>query len=227
METSKFAELLAKKALENGAIRLNAENPFTWASGYRMPIYNDNRQFLYDWQSRAMIADAFTQMLTADAFDPDNIAGTSTAGIPHATTLADKLHKSMSYVRSSSKDHGLHQKIEGLHDGGYHQASVLLVEDLISTGGSSIAAVKAIVEAGGRCPYCYAIFTYGLDASKENFASLDPPCKEETILDYDTVLFWAEKTGYLASGQVKVLSSWREDPFGWGIAHGFPKEERK
>ena len=221
-----FAEQLAKKALENGAIRLNPDNPFTWASGYRMPIYNDNRQFLYDWQSRAMIADAFASFLEKDGFDPDNIAGTSTAGIPHATTLADKLHKSMSYVRSSSKDHGLHQQIEGLHDGGYHGAKVVLIEDLVSTGGSSISAVKAIVNAGGVVPYCYAIFTYGLKASEDAFGALNPPCRLETILDYDTVLYWAERTGYLTGSQVKVLSSWREDPFGWGEKHGFHKVER-
>lgn len=141
-----YAALLAEKALENGAIRLSPDNPFTWASGYRMPIYNDNRQFLADWKSRAMIADAFADMLQAEGYDPANIAGTSTAGIPHATTLADRLHKSLSYVRSSSKDHGLHQRIEGLDaSGSYHHAKVLLVEDLVSTGGSSVEAVRSIV----------------------------------------------------------------------------------
>lgn len=225
MNEHEYAERLAKQALALGAIRLNPEHPFTWASGYRMPIYNDNRQFLSDWQSRALIADAFTSFLAEDGFDPDNIAGTSTAGIPHATTLADRLKKPLSYVRSSNKSHGLRQKIEGLRDGSYHDASVLLIEDLISTGGSSISAVQAITEAGGHCPRCYAIFTYGLQASVDNFAALDPPCKVRAILDYDTVLYWAEKTGYVTKTQAAILASWRHDPFGWGAAHGFPKED--
>lgn len=222
-----YAELLAKKALENGAIKLSPSHPFTWASGYRMPIYNDNRQFLGDAKSRSLIADAFVSMLEKDSFDPDSISGTSTAGIPHATTLADRLGKPLSYVRSASKDHGLHQKIEGLKDGSFHGQSVLLIEDLVSTGGSSIAAVSSIVEADGRCPRCYAIFTYGIPQSREAFASLSPACSLETILDYDTMLFWAEKTGYLKAEEKEVLSSWRHDPFAWGENHGFPKEEKK
>ncbi|MCH3907602.1 MAG: orotate phosphoribosyltransferase [Sphaerochaeta sp.] len=223
-----YAALLAEKALENGAIRLSPDNPFTWASGYRMPIYNDNRQFLADWKSRAMIADAFCDLLAQTGYDPQNIAGTSTAGIPHATTLADRLHKSLSYVRSASKDHGLHQKIEGLDaSGSYHHAKVLLIEDLISTGGSSVDAVTSIVQAEGSCDYCFAIFTYGLQASTDAFAALLPACTLKTILDYPTLLFHAEKRGYLTSAQVKTLAAWREDPFGWGEANGWPKEEKK
>jgi orotate phosphoribosyltransferase len=223
-----YAALLAEKALENGAIRLSPDNPFTWASGYRMPIYNDNRQFLADWKSRAMIADAFADMLQAEGYDPANIAGTSTAGIPHATTLADRLHKSLSYVRSSSKDHGLHQRIEGLDaSGSYHHAKVLLVEDLVSTGGSSVEAVRSIVQAEGDCAYCFAIFTYGLPQSVDAFNALDPSCTLRTILDYDTLLFHAERVGYLTAMQAKVLVSWRLDPFGWGAAHGWPKEEKR
>ena len=100
--TKYYGPQLAKAAFELGAIRLNPSNPFTWASGYRMPIYNDNRQFLAKASYRALICDAFADMLGALAFDPDNVAGTSTAGIPHATTLADRLHKPLSYIRSSS-----------------------------------------------------------------------------------------------------------------------------
>ncbi|MFA6846227.1 MAG: orotate phosphoribosyltransferase [Sphaerochaetaceae bacterium] len=222
-----YAELLAKKALERGAIRLKPEDPFTWASGYRMPIYNDNRQFLGDWQDRKLICDAFCALLEDVGYEPQNIAGTSTAGIPHATTLADRLHKSLSYVRGASKDHGLHQKIEGLDkSGSYQGCDVLLVEDLISTGGSSIAAVQSIVEAQGTCPYCFAIFTYGLSQSRQAFENLTPKCILRTILDYDTMLFYAQQSGYINEVQAKVLASWREDPFGWGASHGFPKEEK-
>ena len=164
--TKYYGPQLAKGAFELGAIRLSPNDPFTWASGYRMPIYNDNRQFLAKSSYRALICDAFSDMLAALDFDPENIAGTSTAGIPHATTLADRLHKPLSYIRSSSKDHGLQNQIEGLgKNGSYEGKKVVLIEDLISTGKSSLQAVNAIINANGLVPYCLAIFTYGLDAA--------------------------------------------------------------
>lgn len=114
MRKTRYAEDIARKALEMGAIRLSPEKPFCWASGYYMPIYNDNRTLLGDYETRKMIALSFKEILDDLGFDPDNIAGTSTAGIPHATTLADLLKKPVSYIRSSSKDHGLQNQIEGL-----------------------------------------------------------------------------------------------------------------
>ncbi|NCD05988.1 MAG: orotate phosphoribosyltransferase [Spirochaetia bacterium] len=224
---NEFANQLADIALELGAIKLQVNEPFTWASGYRMPIYNDNRRLLASPAARALIADAFSKMTKALDFDPDNIAGTATAGIPHATTLADKLNKSLSYVRSSSKDHGTNQKIEGLGNShSYEGQKVLLIEDLISTGGSSIKAVKAIVESDGICPYTLAIFTYGLDASKEAFDSLDPKCDAYTILDYDTMVKRALEINYIDEAESIALKQWREDPFNWGINRGFEKVEK-
>ncbi|HHT79694.1 MAG: orotate phosphoribosyltransferase [Sphaerochaeta sp.] len=221
--TDHYGLLLAKEALQLGAIRLRPEDPFTWASGFRMPIYNDNRKLLALPRARALVAEAFSGMLDALGFDPDNIAGTATAGIPHATTLADMMGKSLSYVRSSGKDHGLHQQIEGLGPSGtYEGAKVLLIEDLISTGGSSIKAVDAIVSAGGVCPYTLAIFTYGLKASSDAFASLDPSCACHTILEYDSMVAVALKGGYVDETGAALLKEWREDPFGWGEKHGFP-----
>ncbi|MDD3928976.1 MAG: orotate phosphoribosyltransferase [Sphaerochaeta sp.] len=221
--TNHYGPLLAEKALALGAIRLEVQNPFTWASGYRMPIYNDNRRLLASPVARALVGEAFAAMLESLDFDPDNIAGTATAGIPHATTLADKLAKPLSYVRSSGKDHGLGQQIEGLgQSGSYEKAKVLLVEDLISTGGSSIKAVQAIVDAQGLCPYTFAIFTYGFDAAVEAFAKLEPSCVFHTILDYDVMVQSALSRSYVNPEEAKLLSLWREDPFGWGAAHGFP-----
>ncbi|MDD3456903.1 orotate phosphoribosyltransferase, partial [Sphaerochaeta sp.] len=171
--TNHYGPLLASMALDLGAIKLQVQQPFTWASGYRMPIYNDNRRLLASAKARSLVCDAFAEMLDCLAFDADNIAGTATAGIPHATTLADRLGKPLSYVRSSGKDHGLGQQIEGLgQSGSYEGARVLLIEDLISTGGSSIKAVEAIVKAGGVCPYTLAIFTYGFDAAVKAFEAL-------------------------------------------------------
>ena len=120
----------------------------------------------------------------------------------------------------------LNQKIEGLGSShSYEGKKVLLIEDLISTGGSSISAVKAIVEANGICPYTLAIFTYGLEASKVAFNSLDPKCEALTILDYDTMLKRAVEIKYINEEEATALREWREDPFNWGINRGFAKVE--
>ncbi|MGH0054573.1 MAG: orotate phosphoribosyltransferase [Sphaerochaetaceae bacterium] len=225
--TNHYGPILARKALELGAIRLQVQEPFTWASGYRMPIYNDNRRLLADSKTRSLVSEAFSAMLESLDFNPDNIAGTATAGIPHATTLADRLGKPMSYVRSAGKDHGLGQQIEGLGQGGtYEGANVLLVEDLISTGGSSIKAVQAIVRADGICPYTLAIFTYGFSAANAAFDSLDPSCTFFTILDYEVMVKSAQESGYVNSEEAQLLTLWHEDPFLWGEKQGFPKVDR-
>lgn len=225
MKLTKYSEAIARKALEMGAIRLSPEAPFRWASGYYMPIYNDNRTLLGDCEARHMIALAFKEILESLDFDPDNIAGTSTAGIPHATTLADLLGKPVSYIRSSSKDHGLQNQIEGLGRAKtYQKQRVVLIEDLISTGMSSINAVKAIQQADGNVPYCLAIFSYGTDQGKQAFASLDPACEAVTILDYDYVIAIAKQTGYIKPEQEQMLLQWSASPFTWGENHGWPKE---
>ena len=227
MEKTSYSKKLAETALEMGAVRLSPSSPFCWASGYYMPIYNDNRTLLASPEARRIIASAFEEILSSLHFDPENIAGTSTAGIPHATTLADALHKSLSYVRSSYKDHGLKNQIEGLgREKGYNGKKVLLIEDLISTGGSSIAAVKAIQENGGIVPYCLAIFSYGFDASREAFAELEPKCEYKTILDYSYVIQTALDMGYIKKEDESVLLEWSSSPFEWGERHGFRKEEK-
>lgn len=227
MENTSYSYDIARCALEMGAIRLSPEKPFCWASGYYMPIYNDNRTLLGDWRARELVAKAFEEILSKLGYDPDNIAGTSTAGIPHATTLADRLKKPVSYIRSSSKDHGLQNQIEGLGRAkGYEGKNVVLIEDLISTGMSSIKAVKAIQEANGKVPYCLAIFSYGTDQGKEAFASLDPACKQVTILDYNYVIPIAKEIGYIKPEQEAMLLEWSASPFTWGEKHGWKKEER-
>ena len=223
-----YGPKIAKKALEMQAIRLSPNDPFQWASGYRMPIYNDNRTLLADAETRALIAEGFAAIVEKLPSTFDNIAGTATAGIPHATTLADRLGMPLSYVRSSGKDHGLKNLIEGLGvDGSYHGKQVLLIEDLISTGGSSIKAVQAVREAGGNITYCLAIFTYGLQAALDAFASLDPHCTAITLLDYEMMVATARATGYVDDEGAELLRQWREDPFGWGSAHGFPPAQKE
>ena len=223
--TDYYGKQLAKGAFELGAIRLSPKDPFKWVSGYRMPIYNDNRQFLAKAQNRALICDAFSDMIESLSLQVDGIAGTATAGIPHATSLADRLYKPLSYVRSGSKDHGLGHQIEGLgRDGSYHGARILLIEDLISTGSSSVKALEAIRRQDGLCDTCLGIFSYGLKQSEEAFTSLEPSAMYHTILSYDLMIEVALETGYISKEEGEMLREWREDPFNWGEAHGWPKE---
>ncbi len=224
--TQEFGPKVANVAFELGAIRLNVNDPFRWVSGYRMPIYNDNRRLLASSKARALVAEGFEAILKALDYDPDSIAGTATAGIPHATTLADRLGKPLSYVRSSSKGHGLGNQIEGLAKGGtYENSHVLLIEDLISTGLSSTHAVETIVAAQGQCPHTLAIFTYGFTAAEEAFAALKPQALFHTILTYEVMLGSALKEGYISPLEATSLEAWSSDPFGWGIERGFMREE--
>lgn len=221
-----FGPKIAKAAFELGAIRLNTEDPFTWVSGYRMPMYNDNRRLLASSEARTLVAEGFEAILSALDYDPDSIAGTATAGIPHATTLADRLHKPLSYVRSFSKGHGLGNQIEGLAKGGtYEKTHVLLIEDLISTGLSSTNAVEAIVHAQGVCPITLAIFSYGFVAAKEAFEALNPKATFYPILTYDVMIRSALKEGYISDEGAQSLKEWSEHPFEWGEERGFRRVE--
>ena len=218
---------IARAGLEIKAIKLRPDDPFTWASGFRMPIYNDNRMFLFHPNHRALLAEGFGNLLESEKIPYDVVAGTSTAGISPATTLADSLKQPMIYVRDKPKDHGLKNQIEGIDaESDLRGRRVVLVEDLISTGGSSAKAVQAIRDANGECNYCISIFNYGLDKAAQAFDSLDPKCNVRSLLTYDTLLEVAKETGYINDQQAKMLAEWRADPFGWGEKHGFPKVER-
>ena len=198
----KYGAQLAAAAFKLEAIKLSPKAPFTWASGFKMPIYNDNRRFLSAPDMRSLIAKAFSELLKAAGFNPDWIAGTATAGIPHAVTLADLLKKPVSYVRSDGKDHGLKNRI--------------------STGGSSIKAVDAVRAANGAVPFCFAVFSYGFKEAKDAFLNLKPPCTPVTILNYETMLEQALKADYISEEQKKNLDEWRLSPFTWGEKNGFP-----
>jgi orotate phosphoribosyltransferase len=227
METIRreYGAPLARWALELGAISLSPKKPFRWASGYYMPMYNDNRRLLAAAKVRSLIAQGFVAMAETLKVEVQQIAGTATAGIPHATTLADALQLPLSYVRSGGKEHGLGNLIEGLGaERSYQGASVLLIEDLISTGGSSIKAVQAIRAADGLVPYCFAIFSYGLVASEQAFAALEPPCQVATILDYALLLEVALEEEKIDQEEFALLTEWKQDPFGWGEQNGFPPE---
>lgn len=231
-----YAREIAKAALDIGAIKLNAEEPFTWASGFRMPIYNDNRKHLGYPENRRLIAAGLALMIHEYQIPVDVIAGTATAGISPATTLADLIERPLTYVRSEKKEHGLKNKIEGLPSHGYDGQNVLVIEDLISTGGSSARVVQAVRDAGGKANWCLSIFNYNLETADdifsgnaplyENGPSLNPPCNVRSLLTYETLLEVAKETGKLTDEQYLMLEQWRENPEGWGAKYGFPKIEK-
>ena len=205
-----IAKNIAQIALEVGAIQINARKPFTWASGYKMPIYNDNRLLLGNARHRSLIAEGYRNLLKKHAIEVGVIAGTATAGIPHATTLADSLQVPLIYVRSSAKSHGMGNKIEGILK---KNQSVLVIEDLISTGGSAVNAIKAIREAGGIVNHCFSIFSYGFPEASEKFKDIS--CQIHSILIFSELLKVAESTKYISPNEIETLQSWQNDPFNW------------
>ena len=223
-----YEKQIAEAGLKIKALELRPANPFTWASGYRMPIYNDNRLFLGSYENRMLVADGFMDLLEKNGIHWRIIAGTSTAGIPPANTLADLTESPLIYIRDKPKSHGLKNQIEGIGaEKDLEGKKVIIIEDLISTGGSSARAVQAVRDANGECIYCLSIFNYGLDKAVQAFDSLEPKCEVRSILTYDVLLEVAKEKGYLTKEQVKLLEDWRADPFNWGEKNGFPKVERQ
>ena len=211
-----FAQQLAKISLEIGAIKINPKNPFTWASGYRMHLYNDNRMLLGNADHRSLIAEGMKTIIEEEDLQVDTIAGVATAGIPHATSLANLIKLPLIYVRSSPKEHGLKNQVEGILKPGQ---TVVVVEDLISTGGSALKAVDTIREAGGVVEHCFGIFGYGFPETEERFEKSH--CRIHTLLNLDSLLQLAVKEGYIALEEQQVVDTWRQNPFEWGEQQGF------
>ena len=205
-----IAKNIAQVALEVGAIRINAREPFTWASGYKMPVYNDNRLLLGKAKHRSLIAEGFKDLLKKCAVEVEVIAGTATAGIPHATSLADLLQVPLVYVRSAAKSHGMGNKVEGVLK---KNQRVLVIEDLISTGGSAVNAVIAIREAGGIVDHCLSIFSYGFPKASEKFKSIS--CQVHSILVFSELLQVAQATKHISPKDIETLQSWQKSPFRW------------
>ena len=194
---------VAKRLLQIKAIKLSPQNPFTWASGIQSPIYCDNRVALSYPEVRNYLKEAFVQKATAfPAFD--TIAGVATAGIAHGALLADALQLPFVYVRDKAKAHGRQNRIEGHLTG---KEKVLVIEDLISTGGSSIKAVAALREAGCEVVGVLAIFTYGFKKAERTFADAD--CLHKTLSDYPTLLEEAAASGYIDRTELEHLENWR------------------
>ncbi len=211
-----FAHQLAKISLEIGSIKIDCKNPFTWTSGYRMPIYNDNRMLLGQAEHRALVAEAMKDIIGREGVSVDSVAGVATAGIPHAASLANLMKTPLIYVRSAAKEHGLKNQVEGLLKPGQN---VVVVEDLISTGGSALKAVDAVREAGGVVKHCLGIFSYGFPETEQRFQKSQ--CRLHTLLTLETLLQYAVKENRISSGEKQTLDAWAQNPFGWGKQQGF------
>ena len=204
---------LASALLEIGAVSFSPEKPYVWASGLRSPVYCDNRLTISHPGIRRLIRDGFVRIIEEQGLDPDVIAGTATAGIPHAAWLADRLNLPMVYVRSSAKGHGRGRRTEGRFGEG---DDLVLVEDLVSTGMSSLDAVDALEEEGGRVRAVLAIFTYGLPAAASAFSERNVPLF--TLTQFRTLVDVAERAGTIGPDAVDRIRAWHRDPAGWSAA---------
>ena len=202
----KTAELL----LQINAIKLQPQKPFTWASGWQSPIYCDNRITLSYPIIRTYLREQLAKQIEELYGKPDAIAGVATGAIGIGMLVADYLNVPFCYVRPEAKKHGRQNKIEGFVEKG---ANVVVVEDLISTGKSSLLAVKALNEAGVNVKGMVAIFTYGFDVASENFKKEDITL--HTLSDYEHLLVQAERSHYINTEEAAVLSQWRKDPANW------------
>lgn len=199
-------EAVAKDLLAIKALQVKTDGYFTWASGIQSPIYCDNRLTISYPETRKRITQAFVAMVDELGLKPDVIAGCATGGIPHAAWLADALNLPMVYVRSSPKGHGKGNQIEGvIHEG----QKVLVIEDLISTGGSAIEAVNAVRNEGFDVLHVLAIFTYGLEKSVTNFAAEEIPFK--TIMSFDNLVDVLKDAGEVTDEKGQELIEWRNN----------------
>jgi orotate phosphoribosyltransferase len=212
MEQKTLAQDVASMLLEVKAVRLSPDKPFKWASGWNSPIYCDNRITLSFPKVRTAIKNGLAAAVQAYWGDVDIIAGVATAGIAQGALVADWLDLPFCYVRPEPKKHGMGNQIEGKIKPGQ---KVVLVEDLVSTGGSSLKAVEALREAGANVLGMVAIFTYGFDIAVNNFA--DKGLKFYTLSNYETLVEEAVKQKYVSESQLITLQEWNRDPAVWGV----------
>ena len=203
-------KLLAKKLLGISAVKLQPKNPFTWASGWKSPIYTDNRKTLSFPDVRTFVKIELSRLIAEKFEEFDVIAGVATGAIAQGAMIADELGMPYVYIRSAAKDHGMGNLIEGDIKPGQ---KVVVVEDLISTGGSSLKAVEAVRQAGCEVVGMVAIFTYGFPLAAEKFKEAGVTLY--TLSNYNAVLEAAAETGYINSEDIETLKVWRENPSQW------------
>ena len=206
-----IARTTDKSLLQIKAVKLNPHDPFTWTSGIKSPIYCDNRITLSFHAIRTYIRQQFVQIIREEFGVVEYIAGVATGGIAQGALVAQEFGIPMVYVRSEKKSHGMENKIEGRIETG---KSVVVIEDLVSTGSSSLAAVQALSEAGFIVKGMVAIFSYNLDSAKKNFA--DAKCRLITLSDYNSLIHEALESNYITDDELQSLVKWRENPEKWG-----------
>lgn len=209
MET--VARKLASELLRIGAVLLRPNAPFTWASGWHSPIYCDNRRILSDPQLRSKVASWLSEDARKLYPEAEVVAGVATGAIAHGVLAADRLGKPFVYVRPKPKDHGTGSQIEGVLPEG---AKVVVIEDLISTGMSSLAAVKALREAGAEVCGMVAIFTYEFETAMKQFEDAD--VKLHTLSNYSALIEEASEEGFIKDSDKEMLKQWRLNPGEWG-----------
>lgn len=204
---STVAENVALHLLKIKAIKLEPAHPFTWASGWKSPIYCDNRKTLSYPEVRSYIRDQFAAVVREKYPQVEVIAGVATGAIAQGVLVAQELNLPFIYIRSSAKSHGLENLIEGEYKAGQ---KVVVIEDLISTGGSSLQAVEALRKAGCEVLGMAAIFTYGFQKATDNFKAA--ACELTTLSNYNAMIDLAVKTGYVQEADVEKLKEWRKSP---------------
>lgn len=202
--------MIPQYLLQSKAIKLEPAKPFTWASGWKSPIYCDNRITLSFPEIRTAIKDAFVEKIRKEYPQVEVIAGVATGAIAQGALVAEAMNLPFVYVRSAPKKHGMENLIEGVVNPGQ---KVVVVEDLISTGGSSLQAVEALRKAGADVLGMVAIFTYGFQTAVDNFSSSS--CNLVTLTNYMELLDLAVSAGYIQSSQLEILKEWRKDPANW------------
>ncbi len=205
-------KLIAKSLLQIKAIKLSPANPFTWASGWRSPIYCDNRKVLSYPEVRKQVYENFAKLIAEKYPDAQVIAGVATGAIAHGVLVAEAMGKPFIYVRSSPKAHGLANQVEGEFHAGDR---VVVVEDLVSTGGSSLSAVEALRAAGCDVLGMVAIFSYGFPTADDNFRKAGVTL--DTLSNYKALIECATEEGYVKEEELKTLRAWRQSPGTWGI----------
>lgn len=202
---------IAEALLEIGAITLSPKEPFTWTSGMKSPIYCDNRITISYPEVRRLIASAFAELISEKFPDAELIAGTSTGGIAHAAWVADLMDLPMVYVRGKAKGHGKQNLVEGLLK---RDQKTVVIEDLISTGGSVLQAAEAVEAEGGKVEGIAAIFTYELEAGLENFKKHGFPLI--CLSNYTTLIQCAAASQKIDEQELSLLQKWKEDPYSYG-----------
>lgn len=208
--TDSTEKKIAEYLLQIKAIKLSPANPYTWASGWKSPIYCDNRKTLSYPEIRSFIRDSFTAILKSNFSGCEVVAGVATGAIAHAALVAQELNKPLVYIRSESKKHGLENLIEGVVSPGQ---KVVVLEDLISTGSSSLKAVHALRGAGCVVLGMAAIFTYGFPEAEKNFNEAN--CKLFTLGNYNALIELALAENYIADSDTVTLKEWRDNPSEW------------